>query len=101
MVISLKPMIIFIQETMMEGEKSKEVLEAWLKGSSFGYISSDKHSRGLIMAWNQDFEEVQEEKHSTMLKQFLKRKPLGYPMQCIMYMDPIKTGKGFGKLSST
>ena len=43
-----KPTIIFIQETMMEGEKSKEVLEPWLKGWSFGFISSKGYSGGLI-----------------------------------------------------
>ena len=32
MVVILKPTIIFIQETMMEGEKDKKVLKAWLKG---------------------------------------------------------------------
>ena len=32
MIDILKPTIIFIQETMMEGEKAKEVLEPWLKG---------------------------------------------------------------------
>ena len=72
MVIILKPTIIFIQESMMEGEKSKEVLEAWLKGWNFGYISLDGHSRGLITAWNQDFEELQEDKHIIVLKTILK-----------------------------
>ena len=52
MVDSLKPTIIFIQETMMEGGKSKEVLEPWLKGWSFGFINSEGHSTGLIIAWN-------------------------------------------------
>ena len=32
MVNSLKPTIIFIQETMMEGDKAKETLEPWFKG---------------------------------------------------------------------
>ena len=45
-----KPAIIFIQETMMEGEKGKEVLEPWLKGWIFGHISSEGHSGGLLTA---------------------------------------------------
>ena len=48
MVDSLKPMIIFIQETMMEGDKAKEALDPWLKGWSFGFISSEVHSGGQI-----------------------------------------------------
>ena len=72
MVNSLKPLIIFIQETMMEGQKGKEMLEPWLKGWSFGFISSEGHSGGLITAWNQEYEKMQEEKHSLVLKIVLK-----------------------------
>ena len=52
MVISLKPTIIFIQETMMEGEKSKEVLEPWLRGWSLVHIRFEGYSGGLITSWN-------------------------------------------------
>ena len=70
-------MIIFIQEIMMEGEKYKEALEPWLKGWSFGFISSEGHPGGQITAWNQEYEKMQEEKHSSVLKIFLKEKSSG------------------------
>ena len=57
-----KPMIIFIQETTMEGEKAKEVLEPWLKGWSFVHISSEGHSGGLLTAWNLEYEKFLVEK---------------------------------------
>ena len=72
MVDILNPTIIFIQETMMEGEKSKESLEPWLKGWNFGFINSEGHSRGQITSWNQEYEKTQEEKHNSMLKIVLK-----------------------------
>ena len=79
MVANLKPAIIFLQETMMEGEKAKEVLESWLKGWSFGYISSEGHSGGLITTWNQAFKEVAVAKHNRVLKIVLKEKATGEP----------------------
>ena len=77
MVNSLNPTIIFIQETMMEGEKSKEALDPWLKGWSFGFINFEGHSRGQITAWNQEYEKMQEEKHNSVLKIVLKKKASG------------------------
>ena len=50
MVISLKPMIILLQKTMMEGMKAIEVLEPWLKDWPFPHISSEGHSGGLVTA---------------------------------------------------
>ena len=52
MIDNLKPTIIFIQETMMEREKAKEILESWLRGWNFGHISLEGHFGGLITAWN-------------------------------------------------
>ena len=83
MINILKLSIIFIQETMMEGEKSKEVLESWLRGWRLVYISSKGHSGGLITTWNQEYEEMLVEKHSTVLKIVLKEKATG--MDFAMY----------------
>ena len=77
MVNSLNPMIIFIQETMMEGDKAKEALEPWLKGWSFGFISSEGHLGGQITTWNKEYEKTLEEKHSSLLKIVLKEKASG------------------------
>ena len=90
-----KPSIIFIQETMMEGEKSKEVLEPWLKGWSFVHISSEGHSGGLITSWNQEYEEMLVEKHSTMLKTMLKEKATGTAFALYNVYGPYLNRKGF------
>ena len=39
MIVSLKPMVILLQETMMEGMKAKESLEPWLKEWSFHILA--------------------------------------------------------------
>ena len=100
MIANLKPAIIFLRETMMEGEKAKEILESWLKGWSFGHISSEGNSGGPITTWTQEYEEVQVVKQSTVLKQFSRKDPLGNLMLCIMFTDPIKNEKGYGNPSS-
>ena len=48
MIISLNPMVILLQETMMEGTKSQEVLEPWLKDWKFAYIRSDGELWGVV-----------------------------------------------------
>ena len=46
MITNLKSAIIFLQETMMEGEKAKEFLESWLKDWSFDHISLEGNLGG-------------------------------------------------------
>ena len=77
MIANLKLGIFFIQETMMEGKKYKEVLESWLKGWSFGHISLEGHSGSLISAWYWEYEEVQVVKQHIVLKTVLKEKYIG------------------------
>ena len=72
MIVILKPMVIILQKTMMEGTKYKEYLEAWLKEWIFFHISSDGYSRELVTAWSPDFVEIMMEKHNTVLKTVLK-----------------------------
>ena len=50
MITSIKPSIILLQETMMEGTKVIEVLVPWLKNWSFAYMSFDSHSGALLTA---------------------------------------------------
>ena len=95
MVANLKPAIIFLQETMIEGKKAKEFLESWLKGWSFGHISSEGHSRGLITAWNQEFEEVAVAKHNTVLKTVLMEKAIGESYALYNVYGPYQENKGF------
>ena len=95
MIDRIKLMIIFIQEIMMEGEKSKEVLEPWLKGWSFGFISYKGHSGGLITSWNEEYEKSREEKHSSMLKTVLKEKSSGKCFVMYNVYGPYHDQKGF------
>ena len=74
MIIILKPTIILLQETMMEGTKAKEVLEPWLKDRNFAYIISDGHSWGLVIAWSPGFIEIMMVKHNRVIKTVLKEK---------------------------
>ena len=48
-----------------------------MKGWSFGHISSEGHSGGLLTTWNQGYEEILVEKNSTMLKKNIKDKSIG------------------------
>ena len=50
---------------------------------------------GLISAWNQDFEEMQEEKHSMVLKIVLKEKASGISFAIYNAYGPYQDRKGF------
>ena len=41
------------------------------------HISLEGHSGGLITSWNHEFDKVQVEKHSMVLKTILKEKAMG------------------------
>ena len=66
-----------------------------MKDWKFGYISSNEHSGGLITAWNQEFEEIQEEKHSTVLKTVLKKKASRISFAMYNVYGPYQDRKGF------
>ena len=91
-------MVIFIQETMMEAEKAKEILESWLKGWNFEDISLEGHSRGIITSWNQEYDKVQEEKHSLALKTILKEKAMGNSYALYNVYRPYQYRKGFWEI---
>ena len=79
---------------MMEGSKSKEVLESWLKDWSFSYISSKGHSGGLVTTWNQEFVEIEVTKHSTVLKIVLKEKSTRESFYLYNVYGPYEERKG-------
>ena len=80
---------------MMEGSKSKEVLESWLKDWNFSYISLDGNSRGLIKSWNQEFVEIGSVKHSIVLKTIMKEKVTGDSFYFYNVYGPYENRKGF------
>jgi hypothetical protein len=47
-----RPNVLFIQETMCPGDKSKEMVQSWLKEWSFFSLDSVGLSGGLLTAWS-------------------------------------------------
>ena len=95
--VSLKPTIIPLQETIMEGTKATGSLEPWFKDWSFTHISSERHSGGLLTAWSLDFVEIKTKKHNTVLKTTLKEKSFGKIYVIYDVYGPYQNRKVFWK----
>ena len=68
MVKSLKPLVILLQEMMMEGAKAIEVIEPGMKDWSFSHINFDGHLGGLLTSWSPDLSKIKIKSYETLLK---------------------------------
>ena len=95
MITSIKPLVILLQEAMLEGTKEIKILEIWLKNLSFAYISSEGCSGGLLTAWSPELLEIKIERYGTVLKIVLEDKNSGGTFTLFNVYGPYQNRRNF------
>jgi exonuclease III len=88
LLLSLKPDILFLQETMCSGEDAIKIVSQWLKNWSFSAVDAEGLSGGLLSGWSSDFKALSSSSALSSISVKLKHKDYDFSFTAINIYGP-------------
>ena len=72
LISNLRPTVLMIQETMLEGSKAEEIIKQIIKYWEKDSIDADGHLEGLVTVWSLILQRIAVKKHDLVLETKLR-----------------------------